>query len=117
MEIPYRKVGDYYIPDLEYKSTEQLSHIGKYGIMRMEFLKKCRKAKYSTLLLQDKIGEHIMEIDKAAMEREETIVKQMAKNQSVDEELKARDQLAWVGAMNQIYHSAEEIIRNELIEV
>ncbi|MDO4556868.1 MAG: TnpV protein [Lachnospiraceae bacterium] len=117
MEIPYKKIGDYLIPDLKYQSTEQLKNIGKYGMMRMNFLKNYRKAKYATLLLQDETGSHIVEIDKTSHEREEVIVKQMAKAQGVDEDLKARDQLAWVGAMNQIYHSAEEIIRNEIIEV
>lgn len=111
----YRQVGDYFIPDIVYRSGEQMKQIGKYGFLRKSFLKERRKAKYKTLLLQDKIGEHLLEVDRAAKEREEVILKQLKEADPLPD--KAADQMAWVQAANQHRAIAEEIILAELIYV
>jgi len=111
----YRQVGDYFIPDIVYRSGEQMKQIGKYGFLRKSFLKERRKAKYKMLLLQDKIGEHLLEVDRAAKEREEVILKQLKEADPLPD--KAADQMAWVQAANQHRAIAEEIILAELIYV
>lgn len=111
----YRQVGDYFIPDIVYHSGEQMKQIGKYGFLRESFLKEYRKAKYQILLLQDKIGEHLLEGDKAAREREEVILRQLEEIDLLPD--KATDQMAWVQAANQHRAIAEEIILAELIYV
>ena len=65
------------IPDLTYKSGEQMEQLGKYGFLRRDYLKNHRNSTYQVMLLQDTIGEHLLEVDKAAREREEVILKQL----------------------------------------
>ena len=88
---------------------------GKYGRMRRTYLKEHRPALYTSLLLSGKLNAHLNEIDETAHARMELLTKQMAAAQGITEELKARDQMAWVGAMNNIRNAAEEIIGSELI--
>ena len=75
MELNYKNVNGYLLPELGYKSGEQMLHIGKYGFLRRDYLKNCKRAKYQVMLLQDTIGQHLLEIDRAAKEREEIILK------------------------------------------
>lgn len=82
---------------------------------RLDYLKKHKRIFYSNLLTSGKLAEHLHEIDVAAFERHETIVKQMMKAQGVTEQLKADDMMKWVGMVNNIRNCADEIIRNELI--
>lgn len=103
-----------YYPDLELPE-EETPRYGKYGRMRHAYLREHRKGYYTTLLFDGKLVAHLNEIDDAANTQMELIVKQMAKSQRVTEALKARDQLAWVGAMNNIRNAAEEIVLAELI--
>ena len=114
MEITYTKCGDYYIPDLVLPKEEQ-QPIGKYGRMRRRYLKNHRPVVYSNLLLSGKLGQHLFEIDQSCAERLELIMKQMAKQEGVNETLKATDQMAWVAQMNSIQNRAEEIVLNELV--
>lgn len=114
MEITYSKNGDYLIPDLEL-DTQPTESIGKYGRMRKSFLMEHRKGTYGSLILQNKLTEHLLEIDQTAKAQVEQMVSQMAKANGVTEELKARDQMKWVGLMNTLKAQAEEIILAELI--
>lgn len=107
-------VDGMYYPNLELPE-EETPRYGKYGRMRHTYLRERKKAYYTTLLFDGKLVAHLNEIDKAANTRMELLVKQMTKAQGITEELKARDQMAWVGAMNNIRNAAEEIIFNELI--
>lgn len=66
MELNYKNVNGYLLPELEYKSGEQMLHIGKYGFLRRDYLKNCKRAKYQVMLLNDMLGEHLLEIDRAA---------------------------------------------------
>ena len=94
---------------------EDEPHYDKYGHLRLTYLKEHHEGLYTGLLLSGKLNAHLNEIDDAANARMELLTKQMAKAQGVNEELKARDQMAWVGAMNNIRNSAEEIVFSELI--
>ena len=109
----YRQVGDYFIPDIEL--PERNYEIGKYGRMRHRYLKEYRKIQYTTMILDGTLYDHLEEIDRVCNERMETMVAAMKKQQGITEELKAKDQLAWVGAMNNIRNAAEEIICTEVI--
>ena len=109
----YRQVGDYLIPDIEL--PERNYEIGKYGRMRHRYLKEHCQVQYTTMVLNGTLYDHLEEVDRICNERMETMVAAMKKQQGVTEELKARNQLAWVGAMNNIRNAAEEIIFAEVI--
>lgn len=115
MELTYRNVDGYLIPNLEYKSGEQMKQIGKYGFLRSDYLKNHKPVKYQILLLQDKIGEHLLEVNLAGRMREEMILKQLEEKDPLPD--KASDQMAWVQAVNQYKKIADEIIREELIYI
>ncbi len=117
MKIEYTKVGDYYLPNLVAPENMKNFEIGKYGKLRLRYLKEHKKAEYTLLLMDNKLQKHLMEIDKIANERFDLLMKQFAQKENITEELKAKDQLKWVGLMNNIKHSAEEIILKELIYV
>ena len=117
MKIEYTKVGDYYLPNLVAPENMKNFEIGKYGKLRLRYLKEHKKAEYTILLMDNKLQKHLMEIDKIATERFKLLMKQYAEKENITEELKAKDQLKWVGLMNNIKHSAEEIILKELIYV
>lgn len=100
--LSYTLHGDYYLPDLEI-NEEELAY-GKYGIMRKQFLKEHRSARYQYLVLTGKLTEHLNQIDKEVREKVEMLVEQMAGQWGVTEELKMQDQMEWVRRMN-IYQS------------
>lgn len=102
-----------YYPDLAL--PEENPHYGKYGGMRLRHLKEHHKVLYNTLLLDGKLVKHLNEVDDTANKRMELLTRQMKERQGVNEALKARDQMAWVGAMNNIRNAAEEIVLSELI--
>ena len=103
------------IPNLTYKSGEQMEQLGKYGFLRRDYLKNHRNSTYQVMLLQDTISEHLLEVDKAARQREEVILKQLEEKEPLPD--KEKDQMAWVRAANQHRAIAEEIILKELIYV
>ena len=113
-ELTYTRCGDYYIPDLKL-SEQPEAPIGKYGRMRRRYLKEHRPGLYSSLILSEKLYPHLLEIDRAARERMNAMLPRMMEAAGVTEELKACDQLAWVGAMNSIRSRAEEIVLAELV--
>lgn len=113
-ELTYSRCGDYYIPDL--KLSEQTeTPIGKYGRMRKQYLEKHRSVLYTSLILQERLYPHLLEIDRTANERMDTLMPQLMKAAGVDEALKAADQMRWVGLMNALKAQAEEMILSELI--
>ena len=103
-----------YYPNLELPE-EETPRYGKYGRMRHTYLREHKKAYYTMLLFDGKLVAHLNEIDDTANARMELITKQMAKNQGITEALKAKDQMAWVGAMHNIRNAAEEVVISELI--
>ena len=113
--LNYTLHGDYYLPDLEINEEEPT--YGKYGIMRKQFLKEHRLAKYQYLLLTGKLTEHLNQIDQESREQVEMLMEQMAEKQGVNENLKRQDQMKWVRLMNNVKASAEEIVMREIIYV
>ena len=111
--LSYTLHGDYYLPDLEINEEEPT--YGKYGIMRKQFLKEHRIARYQYLVLTGKLTEHLNRGDKEAREKVEILVEQMAEQWGETEKLKMQDQMEWVGKMNNIRSRAVEIIDVELI--
>ncbi|NBH19102.1 TnpV protein [Clostridiaceae bacterium] len=111
--IDYILVGDYYIPDL--KLPEENRPIGRYGRLHRDYLKEEHPARYSSLILTGKLWTYLADLNEQAEERLDLIIEQMKAAEGVTEELKARNQLEWVGRMNNIRNRAEEIIRSELI--
>ena len=109
----YRQIGDILIPDVELPGKNY--RISKYGRMRHIYLKEHCPAQYSTMVLEGTLYDHLEEIDRICQERMIALVEAMKEQQGITEELKARDQLAWVGAMNNIRNAAEEIICAEVI--
>ena len=105
--------GDYYLPDLEINEEEPT--YGKYGIMRKQFLKEHRSARYQYLVLTGKLTEHLNQVDKEAREKVEMLVEQMAERWGVTEELKTQNQMEWVRRMNNIKANAEEIVYKNII--
>ena len=103
-----------YYPNLELPE-EETPRYGKYGRMRRTYLREHHEGLYTGLLFDGKLVAHLNEIDDAANTQMELIIKQMAKSQSITEALKAQNQLAWVGAMNNIRNAAEEIVLSELL--
>ena len=111
--MSYTLHGDYYLPDLELNDEEPV--YGKYGIMRKTYLKEHCPAMYSLYMLEDRLVEHLNLVDDEAQERMEVLVHQMMERQGITEEMKARDQMEWVRAVNGIRNMAEEIVLKELI--
>ena len=106
--------GDYLFPDLALPDEEHWT-IGKYGRMRQAYLKEHHPGLYSHLILSGKLYKHLAEVERSCQERLEIMIPQMVKQQDVTEEMKARDQFGWVGRMNEIQHSAEEIVLSEIV--
>ena len=105
--------GDYYLPDLEINEEEPT--YGKYGIMRKQFLKEHRSARYQYLVLTGKLTQHLNQVDKEVREKMEMLVEQMAEQWGVTEELKIQNQMEWVRRMDNIKNVAEEMVLLEMI--
>ena len=113
--IGYTLVGDYYIPDLQL--PEESRPIGIWGRMHKAYLEQCHPAQYNALILTGKLWAYLADLNDQAQNRLHCIIVQMKETEGTTEELKAQDQMAWVGAMNSISIRAEEIIRSERIYV
>ena len=112
----YRQEGDYLIPNLALPDDSKYQ-IGKYGRMRLDYLKEYRKILYTNYVTEGALLKHLSEIDQACNERMENIVFAMAKQDGVTEALKAANQMEWVRRMNGIRNRAEEIILREVVFV
>ena len=111
----YRQVGDYFIPNLVLPNEGRSYQISKFGRLRRRYLKEHRKSVYTEMVLSGKLNEHLAEVDQICYERMDRLVKQMAEREGVTEALKASDQMAWVGHMNNIRSRAEEIVLSEVV--
>ena len=115
MELTYTEVGDYFYPDLTLPETEDDRPLGKYGLLRKTYLKQRRPMMYDRLLLAGKLDSNLREIDALAAEQVDRIVAGLAAKEGVNEQLKAADQLRWVGLMNSFRTAAEEQILREIV--
>ena len=111
--LSYTLHGDYYLPDLEINEEEPT--YGKYGIMRKQFLKEHRSARYQYLVLTVKLTEQLNQVDKEAREKVEMLMEQMVEQWGVTEELKMHEQMEWVRRKDNIQAIAEEIALKEII--
>ena len=118
-KITYHKVGDYYLPNLylEKEDYENDYIIGKYGHLRLEYLKNHKKAEYTIMFINYTLRKHIVETDNQAKKRYDILMKQMLEKNPIDENLKNIDPLEWTGLMNNYKHSVEEIIFKEFIYI
>ena len=114
MSIMYHRNGDYLLPNMGLNETDK-TPLNKYGRMRLRYLQEHRPGLYTRLILSGKLYEDLLDIQKAAQKRMEIITEKMAKAQNINEVMKAKDQMAWVGAMNMIRLQAEEVVLRELI--
>ena len=110
--LDYELAGDYYLPCLK---TPESPKVGKFGMMYHDYLRNHKKVTYSGLMLSGKLNEHIEDIDRQAEKMFSKLVEQMKRAEGVTEQLKAADQMAWVGLMNNIRDRANEIVLNEVI--
>ena len=116
MNISYTKSGDYLLPDLILKDKEQFN-IGKYGLLRLEYIKKYKLGLYFDLLVNDNLNEYLHNIDTTVMEMVQKSIKELTEKENITEELKSSNQMLWIGKMNNIKDIAEEIVLKEYIYV
>ena len=116
MNISYTKQGDYLLPNLILKNKKQYV-IGKYGLLRLEYIKKYKLGLYFDLLVNNTLNEYLHDIDTTIMEKVQKLIKELSEKDNINEELKQNNQLLWVSKMNNIKNIAEEIILKEYIYV
>lgn len=112
MNISYTKKGDYLLPNLMLKDKVQYN-IGKYGLLRLEYIKKYKLGLYFDLLMNDNLNEYLHEVDTTIMEKVQSLIKALAEKENISEKLKQDNQMLWVSKMNNIKNTAEEIILKE----
>ena len=111
----YVRQGDYYLPCLSLPAEKENKPIGVWGQRHLRYLKQHRKVLYTNLLTSGKLNSYLADIDKQAQDMFLRLVKQMAEREGVTEQLKAENQMEWVGRMNNIRSKAMEIVTAELI--
>ena len=116
-ELTYTQVGDYLLPDLLMDGEDEAEEmpLGKYGMLRETFLKEHHHGTYTSMLLTGRLEPHLREIDAQAQEQVDRTVKELMKRDGVDEAMKARDQMAWVQAVNSFTAQAEEMVLAEIV--
>lgn len=112
MELTYRVEGGYLLPNL---SMPEAPKLGKYGMLRQSFLKERRNGIYTGLFISGRLNAHLEEVDRQATEMMDRLTEQMSKAEGVTEDLKASDQMKWVGLMNNIRARAEEVVLREIV--
>ena len=114
MNISYTKQGDYLLPNLIFKDKVQFN-IGKYGLLRLEYIKKYKLGLYFDLLVNDTLNEYLHDIDITVMDKVQSLIKELVEKENISEKLKQDNQMLWVSKMNNIKNIAEEIILKEYI--
>lgn len=112
MEITYTRVGDYYLPNL---AAPESPKVGRWGMLRFNYLRKHREALYTIMLMEGTLNPHLEDVDRQAQEMEQQLISQLAQQKGITEQMKAENQLEWVARMNGIRNRAEQIVLNELI--
>lgn len=116
MNISYTKKDDYLLPNLKLENKKQYN-IGKYGLLRLNYIKKEKLGLYFDLLVNDKLNEYLHNIDTIVMEKVQKLIKELAEKENITEELKSSNQMLWIGKINNIKNMVEEIVLNEYIYV
>lgn len=115
-KITYHREGDYFIPDLCLPKQPE-KHIGKYGRLRLNYLKEHKRGLYTELLINGTLKQHLIEIDEITTSKVNELIKQLAEAEHIDENLKEHHQMEWVQAMNNIKNRAKEIVFNAILYV
>ena len=116
MNISYTKNGDYLLLNLKLENKKQYN-IGKYGLLRLNYIKKYKLGLYFDLLASDKLNEYLHNIDNTVMEMVQKLINELTEKENITEELKDSNQMLWVSKMNNIKNIVEEIILKEYIYV
>ena len=117
MNIDYKKVGDYLLPNLVIEN-QNYEEINKYGLLRLEYIKEHKKGLYQSLLMKNELTKHLLSVSKKCEERLKTLMDNYIKNdEKLSEKSKENNQIEWVKLMNNYKNTAEEIILKELINV
>ena len=116
MNISYTKNGDYLLPNLILEDKERFN-IGKYGLLRLNYIKKEKLGLYFDLIVNDKLNEYLHNIDTIVMENVQKLIKELTEKENITEELKSNNQMLWIGKMNNIKNMVEEIVLKEYIYV
>ena len=114
--IDYTLVGDYYLPNLKLEQEEKIT-LNKYGLLRLDYLKKHKKVELSIMFMNMTLNKHLKEVQETAQARVNELVEQLKAKSNLTEDMKNTDMLYWVGTMNTIKSQAEEIVLKELIYV
>ena len=114
--ISYTLVGDYYLPNLKLEQEEKVQ-LNKYGLLRLDYLKKHKKVDFSIMFMNRTLNKHLKEVQELAQARVNELVEQLKAKSGLTEDMKNTDMLYWVGTMNAIKNQAEEIVLKELIYV
>lgn len=115
MDLQYVKRGDYYLPNLELQNKNKRVNLGKYARLRENYLRNSKPGFFNHLVMKEELIDHLIEINNQSCSYLETLIKQLAEEENVTENLKATNQLEWVQKMNNIKNRAEEIVLNEVI--
>ena len=114
-KITYHQEGDYLIPDLVIKKDRRHYQIGKYGYLRLDFLKNHKRGLYCELYLKNELNKHLIDVDKEANIKVNNLIKELAKKENVSVYPDGKEPLSWTQKMNNIKNRAEEIVLNEII--
>lgn len=114
MQLEYNKYGDYLLPNLTIREQEK-DNIGKYGLIVLNHLKTNKQTLYQSLLMRDKLTDYLIDIDKDIQNKVNNLINELAEKENISEELKEKKQLQWVGLMNNLKNTAEEIVLKEYI--
>lgn len=116
MELTYRKVGDYYIPELNI-ANEKISkwELGKYGRTRLKFLREYKKGLYTSLMMKNELQKDLFDIERRAKHAEKFLINKMAKEEQIDEQLKEQDQMKWVDLMNNIKRTTVDTVMRKIV--
>lgn len=112
MNVSYTKIGDYLLPDLKLKEEKQYN-IGKYGLLKLRYLKEYKKGLYTELLMKEQLNSYLYEFENLVKEKVNELIISLAEKENVNEKLKNDNQMLWTGLMNNIKKCAEEIVFRE----
>ena len=114
-EITYSRNGDYLVPDLVIDNGKIRPKLGKYGRLRLKFLKEEMKAEYTKMLMNNTLTDYLLEADAKATDMENMLINELKKRSKIDEKLKETNQMEWVGQMNMIAYTAREMVMEKWI--
>lgn len=115
MEISFKKCGDYLLPNL-LLDNRKYENLNKYGLMRLNYLKKNKKGLYQSLLMQDKLYDHLLSVSKESEDKVNLLINKLIElDGTINEKLKEKDEMLWVQKMNKCKSIAEEIVIKENI--